>query len=282
MRKLLSFLLCLGIALCLGSSCFADVIYTPDDRFYSDNYSECETVDRFFVAPPGSVAQVSPENALSSFETEPDFKYKVSVSYTDEDGNVWGCIEKDNEFGGRSGWLPLGSMSLVYDGISFERDHGDEFRSPSGFSPDLDRGAVVYDYPASPQKWVWGSGTDFSDVSFESAWTDENGFTWLKIPYHMGIRGWICAENPLAGHDLAPNSGAEGIILDSEDPVIPGIPDHTKVITDSPVTPLPHKPSPLASGKTLKMLLTALGLTLGASAAAAVIAAVFVRKKKKR
>ena len=145
MKKALSLLLILSTILSLGITCFADSIYVPDDQFYNTNYEDCDILDRKVIIAEGSVAQSSPTDRRQVFKTDANFIYNVSVTYTDPEGTVWLCIEKDNEFGGISGWVPMTAATLIYDNVSFEAEHSSEFTDPDGISPDLSGGAVVYE-----------------------------------------------------------------------------------------------------------------------------------------
>ena len=274
MKRALSLLLCLLLALTFGTGAFADVIYTPEDRFYQQHADQCKVTESRYIAPEGSAAQRSPlQNALA-FKLDENIEYDVTITYTDSNGIVWGCIEKDNKFGNESGWIPLDTMNRVYDRECFTLEHGEDFISAEGISPDLSGGAVFFEYPASPRKWVYGSETDFSDISYAKAWVDENGVTWLHVIYYYGMRGWICADNPLAGHKLAANTGSENIIVDSQAPEIDGLlPYDTIILSDSSI-PTAHSP---------KQIHFSLWVALGASvlvAAVAVVLAVVLKKKK--
>ena len=275
MKRALSAVFCLLFALALSLPAFADVIYVPNDSFYNKNSEECEYFDRRFVAAEGSCVQVSPENDRIAFELSENVQYNVHLTYTDSKGRVWGCIERDNVFGEGSGWIPLDTLALVYDDVSFSEDHKEEFFDPEGISPDLSGGAVFFEYPSSPRKWVCGAGTDFEDITYSKAWTDGNGVTWVYVTYHLGMQGWICADNPLAGHGLAQNSGSEGIIVDGSAPEISDLLPYDTLILDSDGDlPAPHK----ASNRNGILWLT-LCITLGVAAVSAVLA--FVLKKKK-
>lgn len=285
MKKALSLLLILSTILSLGITCFADSIYVPDDQFYNTNYEDCDILDRKVIIAEGSVAQSSPTDRRQVFKTDANFIYNVSVTYTDPEGTVWLCIEKDNKFGGISGWVPMTAATLIYDNVSFEAEHSSEFTDPDGISPDLSGGAVVYEYPLSPEKWVFGSGTDFADVGYKFLWTDENGVNWLYVPYHYGIRGWICADNPLAGYDVADNTDSEGIVLDAAAPKISGIHPSGEIITEGdPAAAVPHTLGLMTvsspEGSSLKTVLIALGITLLAAAGAVGIAVALIKKKK--
>ena len=286
MKKTAAAILCLILVFSLGASCFADSIYVPDNDFYNLNHGQCQIHDRRYVAAAGSCAQKTPVNSTLAFELKENFVYNVAVTYTDGKGVVWGCVEEDNKVMGKSGWLPLSSLSLVYDDISFTEEHGKEFSSGEGFSPDLSGGAVFFEYPSSPEKWVRGSGTGFSDISYADSWVDENGVTWLHVIYYYGMRGWICADNPLAGHDLANNTGSEGIVLDSSAPEIEGLLPCDKIIlAPSSESPVPHVlseetlPPPHVPDNNRMILIIALAITLVAAGAAVGLA--FALKKKK-
>lgn len=276
MRRSSVAILCILCFLVFGTGVFADVIYIPDDSFYASHFDQCQAENRRYTAAVGSAAQISPVDGRKAFDLDSDFEYNVSATFTDSLGTVWGCIEKDGS--GDTGWIPMTSLSLVYDGICFEEDHKSEFLSPDGISPKLDGGAVVYEYPGGPHRWVFGTGTDFSGITFSDAWKDEGGFVWLHVTYYLGIDGWICADNPLAGADDAKNSGSEPVVTDPSAPEITGIAKSDEIIPADPnSTVSPHVPKSAPP----KTLLLAVILTLSAAVLAGALTLIFLRKRKK-
>ena len=276
MRRSSSVILCILCFLVFGTGVFADVIYTPDDSFYASHFDQCQAEDRRYTAAPGSAAQISPVDGRKAFDLAPGIEYNVNATFTDSLGTVWGCIENDRF--DETGWIPMFSLSLVYDGICFEEDHKSEFISPDGILPNLDGGAVVYEYPGSPHRWILGAGTDFSGITYSDAWKDEGGFMWLHVTYYLGLCGWICADNPLAGADDAENSGSEPVATDPSAPEIPGIAKSDEIIPADPdSTPTAHVPQSALP----KTLLLAVILTLSAAVLAGALTLIFLRKKKK-
>ena len=186
----------------LGAS--ADVIYTPFDSFYEENYDVCDYINRSFTAngPNGDVTLYeSPESPNENAVIANGEPLYVSVTYTDADGITWGCCEQwDNDI---LGWAPMDYLTVIYDGISFDEEFGHLFEETEGELDEEYRGQTIYfwKYPGSKDFIDFEIWADGSMPSYRELYTDAEGRTWAKCPYHYGVRGyWINLDDPKADY----------------------------------------------------------------------------------
>lgn len=180
----------------------ADVIYTPFDSFYEENYDDCDYVNRSFTAngPNGEVTLYeSPESAKEEAVIANGETLYVSVTYTDAEGITWGCAEQwDNDI---LGWAPLDYLTVIYDGISFEEEYGHLFEETDSELEESYRGQTIYfwKYPGSESYIDFELMMEGSMPVYRVLYTDADGRTWAQCPYHYGIRGyWINLDDPTA------------------------------------------------------------------------------------
>ena len=287
MKKAVSLILCLVLAVSLGASCFADAIAEYPNKFYEEHYREFERAPQYYyVAASGSVAQKTPLNSLRAFKLEDGFVYDVYNTYTDGEGVVWACITQGNDYYGKYGWLPIDSLRPVYGFENFYEDHRDEFvfadSNEDCLTVDLSNGAVIYSYPGSSEKSAVNSGVFEEPVICTETWVDENGITWangvtkaVDVREYLSGTGifWFCLDNPLAGFDLAPNADKAEVVFDPDAPEVKGIAAYGDHVYLDDSTPSPFVPE---NGKTV---FVALGITLVAAILAVVLAVVLKKKR---
>ncbi len=280
MKKIFSSVICLFLVLCLGTACFADAIATPYNSFVDHHREECHIHAHYYVAVKGSVAQQSPHRPFRAFELREGYVYRVSYSYTDGRGVEWGCIAQNNDPSEKHGWIPLEALRPIYDAEYFFADRKDEIVYEDAVA-DLSRGAVLYEYPGSPLKWVVGPEKIYEDATLHGIWTDENGVSWATYFGDKGeiIHGtadphlhWICLDNPLAGFDLAVNSGSVPVTPDPNAPKIKGLPPCDDLTYLNSTVPEPFVP------RGGRLLIFTLALTLAAAAGATGLALVLKKK----
>ncbi|MDR0489805.1 MAG: hypothetical protein LBH28_00970 [Oscillospiraceae bacterium] len=195
----------------------ADLIFTPPDDFYEMHYSECVHLNRSFCAN-GREGFISVKTEPGSSEEveriENGEVFNISFTYNNK-GEQWGVIthydteEPFNQW--RTGWIPMDSLLLVYDYISFDEDHQDEFYQYSGDYESLyDADDIVF--------WTWpGSGEiamTFGEsgqrnpdlerdwLVAEHAYKDSDGREWGFIPYFYAHKNtWVCLGSP-SNHDI--------------------------------------------------------------------------------
>ena len=192
---------------------YADYIWTPSDDFYDNNQNKCDNLGRTFYAngvrgyvsvkkEPGSNSEIG---AITN-----GLKYYVYSTY-DLGDERWGLIMPDAwsiapPIGVHTGWVLMDQLVLVYDNISFDEEHGNEFYVCSGdYAALFEVDELVF--------WRWpGSGEiamvhdDPADRSREparswlaptSAYMDSEGREWGKIPYFYASRYmWVCLSDP--------------------------------------------------------------------------------------
>lgn len=199
-RALFPLFLALLAALSLAVPASADLIWEPDDDFYSKHWQECEYVNRSYQlagyggtvtvsTAPGGMSKATLDNGLQGI-----------VQFTWEDGGVqWGylCWVDGSD---AEGWTPMDDLSLVYDCRQFMEDHAAEITRGTPEGTDFHE-AVLYEYPngtsyPAPLK----EDTQYQPFreTFTALFTDENGLRWGYLGYYMGRRDkWVCLDAPM-------------------------------------------------------------------------------------
>lgn len=183
----------------------ADVIYEPWDSFFEEHRGECEYVCRNFTAagPNGNVTLYeSPESSREKKVIENGEIVMISYTYLDSEGILWGCCEIWGE--DIIGWIPMAYLVVVYDGISFDEEYGDEFVPVAGTLDAAELAGLTvnfWKYPGSSEVISVMLSDDYRP-EFQISYTDKDGREWVRCNYYMGIKGyWICLDDPIADFD---------------------------------------------------------------------------------
>ena len=183
---------------------YADVIFEPyDDLFYSEHGDECEYHSRSYYAagPNGDVTVYeSPESAREEAVVENGQGLWISHIYTAPGGVRWGYYDDwQNDVGG---WVPMDYLELIYDGISFEEEYGDQFVKEDGVLDGSYAGKTIYfwDYPGcETASYYTLSEAETFFPEYYMIYTDPEGRSWGKLSYFMGHKNsWICLDDPTA------------------------------------------------------------------------------------
>lgn len=208
MKKLISLICVLVLAVMLVPvGARADIIYEPwDDPFYEEHREECEYVSRTYTAngPNGDVTVYeSPESDWKEKVIANGEKLWISYTYEAADGVLWGCCEFWDE--DIIGWVPMDYLVVVYDGISFDEEYGDQFVNEDGQLDTRYRGQTIYfwTYPGCRESSWYTLPADADWMpEYRVLYTDADGRTWGKLTYFMGHRdSWICLDDPTADFD---------------------------------------------------------------------------------
>ncbi len=230
MKKLLSILLAAIFVMSCALSASADVIFEPDDDFYSRHSDECVLVERYFIATE-TVYTVNEPNSDNIYGklSEGD-EVHISYTYEDKNGIVWGLIS----FSEVSGWIPMGYLEVVYDNVSFVEEFGDKFVEPDSvdelFNAELSNtdAIVFWEYPGSDSYWTSEGWKDsYSDIGFLYLFNDANDTTWGYVAYFYGRSGWVCIDNPSSTEVVSPLERDSqniyyGSVLDDDSAVVSG------------------------------------------------------------
>jgi len=195
----------------------ADAIVEPDNSFYRQNQKDCVYLGRRF--------SVNGEGGSVSVKSEPDGKEigvfqngdKVYIEYSCfYNGDYWGLVSIVP-----SGWVKLDEMLVMYDYISFEEEHIDEFYTYDGNYDELKKtkSAIIWPWPGAdePQWTVEDLDTDNFYVSH--AYKDKDGREWGFVTYLYGSRNvWVCLSDPLNRDIPVFNPASEPTSWDSETP----------------------------------------------------------------
>ena len=212
MKKSITLFLCLLFTVISGMVACADVIWEPDDNFYTNHYKDCVSMNRSFTANGASGNITVWENPNSDRQVASVINgstFVVSFTYTDSDGVVWGVVQFQYDENGivkpaysgnyKTGWIPMKDLVVIYDNISFREEHKNEFKTYNGELDDnvLKDGIVFWTYPGSGVTAGTIKIVDKKNLTITDTYTDKDGVLWGYTPYYMGIKNeWICLRVP--------------------------------------------------------------------------------------
>lgn len=216
-----AFVLCtilMIIAIMTCTVAYGDVIWEPDDDFYKKNAEFCEYEGRNYTvnSPKGSVkVQKSPHSAKLTDTVENGKTLYVSFTYTDKSGKAWGIVELDDNL---TGWLPMKDLAVVYDNISFKKEHADEFQiyNDEFNAYDTQEDIIFWSFPGSGKISGRSSNIKKEDISIAHTYTDGDGRLWGYVGYYQATRGWICISDPTNEAIPANETLAAPVITPSE------------------------------------------------------------------
>ncbi|MBQ9080366.1 MAG: hypothetical protein IJY27_04755 [Clostridia bacterium] len=200
MKKTATFVLVLILlAALLCPSVSADVIIEPDrNSFFEAHRKECTYINRLYtVKSPGTEAFKSPEDKKSLGPVAAGSLIRISHAYTAADGTEWGVHITADGWDGI--WLPMSALTVVYDYISFEQQHGASFVDFDASVHTAPTGTVCFwTYPGSGVVAYFGIDTQrLGDAGYISGqiskvYRDEAGRDWGYIEYYYGVRNvWV-------------------------------------------------------------------------------------------
>lgn len=175
-----------------GAAVYADVISVPDNAFCRSAYKNCEYINwRSFDVLEDSNILKSPLKTTVVNKVKKGDIVDIGFTYTDKNGEVWGCCMFDERSDlGRSkdGWIKMSKVSEIYSTFTFLDEHEDELKAYSG---ELDNyipqeKVVLWEYPYSEncysvkaEDWFTKENYPFKNEIADKCWTDENGNMWI-------------------------------------------------------------------------------------------------------
>lgn len=199
MRRLICILMSAAI---LSVAASADVIWEPNDDFYQQHYEECEYLGRSYYAngQEGFIEVFKTPDAKEYVETNLENGTELYVSFIMEcNEKTWGVIELED---GRTGWVCMDELTLIYDNQSFVEEHETEFVPYDGSFEELctseNQRVIFWSFPGSGR--ISGDfetlHQGYSPLMPDVTWTDSEGRVWGRIGYYMAARGWVCLSDP--------------------------------------------------------------------------------------
>ncbi len=188
------------VMLC-GTSVFADIIAAPphNTRFYELYHDECEheNRERGYSALTDFNTYMSPLSDQVVRHINKGDVLHSNTFYTDSEGVRWAYdYNWDWDDVTKAGWYKTENAILIYDSISFEEEHRDEFVYNKGQLNDYtpEKQVVFWTYPGSGEidfivsKEEWIPKKGYVDIT-DKTYADENGDEWLYIA--RGFRSWV-------------------------------------------------------------------------------------------
>lgn len=212
-----------------GAAVYGDMSAEPDNSFYYDNYESCEYIEsRPFEALEDAKLLKDPNGKAVSKDIRKGDKLNISFTYTDKNGEVWGCCmfygsaDADSD-----GWIKMSQVKEIYNVFTFIDEHSDEFTDYSG---ELDNyipqeKVVLWEYPYSEncysvkaEDWFTKENYPFKNEIADKCWTDENGNMWIYsgkwATKDFGYNDrWVFLPDPETtdlssfGYDISANEG---------------------------------------------------------------------------
>lgn len=220
-----------SVAAFSGTTIYADVISEPDNAFYRSAYKNCEYINwRSYDVLEDSNILKSPLKTTVVNKVKKGDTVDIGFTYTDKNGDVWGCCMFDERSDlGRSkdGWIKMSKVSEIYSTFTFIDEHSDEFTDYSG---ELDNyipqeKVVLWEYPYSEncysvkaEDWFTKENYPFKNEIADKCWTDENGNMWIYsgkwATKDFGYNDrWVFLPDPETtdlssfGYDISANEG---------------------------------------------------------------------------
>ena len=196
------------LALCLfpfsAHPASADVIWEPDDSFYTSHMEECEYHNRNYTANKKAAYYKKPGASKILGTLEEGASLWVYYLYQSDSDQAWGYFEQYDT--SASGWIPMTSLTLVYDSEEFVAEHIAELDLSSEEILPAGTSFVAWTYPESGEISFTFQGDDLmEDLSLQKLYTDTSGRLWGNCGYLYGNRDfWICISDP--GNDAIPAS----------------------------------------------------------------------------
>lgn len=203
MKRLISLICAVMLAVSCIASVSADVIFMPQDSFFESHVDQCEYHNRNYIAngPNGDVkVYKSPESDTVKATIVNGETMYISYVYTDAAQIQWGYYE--NWETDVSGWVPMAYLELIYDEISFRKEFGDLLMEADGSLAAEHQGKAVkfWNYPNSSEYLEITVSGDYMP-QYHMTYTDENGVLWGRVSYYMGLRDkWINLGQPDADY----------------------------------------------------------------------------------
>ena len=207
MMKRLLFVFMVFLILVSPLTVLADAIIEPDNQFYKQYSNKCVYLKRDFCGN-GTDGYISvkndprTKNEICQIKNNEIIYIEYSCLY---DGEYWGLTTYVGEPGsGKGGWIKMEQLLVIYDYVSFEEEHFNEFYQYTGdFSEIKEAGAAIaWSWPGSGSTLRTISNLDTESVHISHAFKDEQGREWGFIPYLYASRNlWICISDPV-NHDI--------------------------------------------------------------------------------
>lgn len=198
MKKKQIFLLSALLILCLfltdAVRICADVIFEPEDSFYSSHADECDYLNRNYTANGDISYRKAPNASEEAGFLKNGTMIHISFVYTDSKGVQWGYFE-GTEPGTEKGWAAMADLYLVYDSRQFFIDHKSEITSDHKETLPSGTHVIFWAYPQS-ETIITESSALKTEMNLQAFYTDPSGNFWGNCEYYMGNRDfWVCLTN---------------------------------------------------------------------------------------
>ncbi len=199
---------CVILVSLISGYALADVIWEPNDDFYSAHSNDCEYVNRDYYSngETGYIELFSEPGGTSLGFADNGQVFHVQFSYKLGD-ETWGVIEYSEGEGkllprgdgeSETGWIKLSDAALKFDYQSFDEAHSTEYTTYDGDYLEIKdiTNIVIWTFPNSGES---SSTLDKIDENFsvKSVYTDLDSLQWGYVSYYYGMKNfWVCLSKP--------------------------------------------------------------------------------------
>jgi len=212
----------IGVIVCiilmsLSQVSFADVIYEPNDDFYTKHRNECDYISRSYIVngQKGSAnLYLSPVSDKVVTKLINKILVYISFTYPDKNGVLWGSIELFDEIHTDKlkyhGWIKMKDVQPEYDNQAFCEEHEKEFKKYNGELDNyvIKNPIVLWRYPGSEIRR--GKLNEFDSLhTIVYTYKDSNNRLWGYYAFkdadnrknQWGYSAlWICISDPTNIH----------------------------------------------------------------------------------
>ena len=222
MRKCIIALIAVCFLLMPIFTAYADLLIEPENDFYAQHRNQIIYLGRSFLA--------NGANGFTTVKKEPGSKNEIAKLHNGEvtyvqysclfNGEFWGILTHvGTSSNGKTGWVRLDEMLVLYDYVAFEEDHFNEIYYYNGDYNEIqeNRSAIAWPWPgADAPLWTF-EDLDMNSFRASYAYKDNEGREWGFVTYLFGSRNvWFCLSDPLNRDMPVFNPAPEPSVWESE------------------------------------------------------------------
>ena len=181
---------------------YADAVFESGNSFFERNKGQMVSQSRkvFANSEAGSVQLKRTPSAIGSVGELENGERSYVMSTCLYQGDYWGLVS--NPYGGYD-WARMDELLVVYDGVAFREECGEEFYPWEGEPGNIEAAdaLILWEWPGSGEIYHeddFYSGQGLWGLVFEYAYLDEQGMEWGFIErYGQGFNNlWVCISDP--------------------------------------------------------------------------------------
>ena len=183
----------------------ADSIYIPEDEFLEQHEDQMVELRRNFIA--------NGEDGFAALREAPGAKGETGRLQNGEKTRIYYACLYDGEYWGISddGWIRMDQLLVMYDYVSFEKDHFDELYLYKGDCEKLKEtlSAIAWPWPGADAPLWTTEDIEMEYFSITYAYLDSQGREWAFVDSRYDGYIWICMSDLMNSNIPAFNPAPE-------------------------------------------------------------------------